>query len=102
MDGLAAVEEWVVALLDSTLRALALGLRRLTGRFGSHHQSTIHHEQYDRDASTQSDVLLPSSPIVPRPLHRPKTPPKVTVVRPWDEQQQTGRYRNGRGYSEWW
>jgi len=36
------------------------------------------------------------------PMHYPKTPPRVAVVLPQDEQMELGRYRNPRGYSEWW
>jgi hypothetical protein len=36
------------------------------------------------------------------PMHFPKTPPRVAVVLPQDEHREMGRYRNPRGYSEWW
>lgn len=47
--------------------------------------------------STHPSGLLPAATI-----YRPKTPPRVAVVLPQDEQRETGRFRNGRGYSEWW
>ena len=78
-------------------------IQKVTTRHDGHYHTT-HSTMTNTPQSSPPLYIFPdhTNRSTPMPMHFPKTPPRVAVVLPQDEQMEMGRYRNPRGYSEWW